>query len=32
LLFGSIFILFVYISFTKFLNVVLPAGILEGIL
>ena len=32
LIFGSIFILLIYISFTKFLNVALPAGILEGIL
>ena len=32
LLFGSIFVLVIYISFTKFLNVSLPAGILEGIL
>jgi len=31
-LFGSIFIILIYISFTKFLNVSLPAGILEGIL
>jgi len=32
ILFGSIFILVIYLSFTKFLNVQLPAGILEGIL
>ena len=32
LIFGSIFILVIYISFTKFLNVALPAGILDGIL
>ena len=32
LIFGSIFILVIYFSFTKFLNVALPAGILEGIL
>ena len=32
ILFGSIFILLIYLSFTKFLNVQLPAGILEGIL
>ena len=31
-LFGSIFIIFIYVSFTKFLNVALPAGILDGIL
>lgn len=31
-IFGSIFILVIYISFTTFLNVVLPAGIFEGIL
>ena len=29
---GSIFVLVIYISFTRFLNVALPAGILEGIL
>ena len=32
ILFGSIFILLIYLSFTRFLNVQLPAGILEGIL
>ena len=32
ILFGSIFILVIYLSFTKFLNVQLPAGIFEGIL
>jgi putative tricarboxylic transport membrane protein len=32
ILFGTIFILIIYLSFTKFLNVQLPAGILEGIL
>ena len=32
LLFGFIFILVIYISFTKFLNVALPAGIFKGIL
>ena len=31
-IFGFIFILVIYISFTKFLNVALPAGILKGIL
>ena len=31
-IFGSIFILVIYISFTRFLNVALPAGILDGIL
>ena len=31
-IFGSIFVLVIYISFTRFLNVALPAGILEGIL
>jgi putative tricarboxylic transport membrane protein len=31
-IFGSIFILLIYISFTRFLNVALPAGILDGIL
>ena len=32
ILFGSIFILLIYLSFTRFLNVQLPAGILEGML
>ena len=31
-IFGSIFIFVIYISFTRFLNVALPAGILDGIL
>ena len=31
-IFGTIFIFLVYLSFTKFLNVPLPAGILEGLL
>jgi len=29
---GTLFIFLVYLSFTKFLNVPLPAGILEGLL
>jgi len=32
ILFGAIFIVLIYISFTKFLHVSLPAGILKGIL
>jgi putative tricarboxylic transport membrane protein len=32
ILFGAIFIVVIYISFTKFLHVSLPAGILKGIL
>ena len=29
--FGTLFIFLVYLSFTKFLNVPLPAGILKGL-
>ena len=32
IIFGFIFIFVIYFSFTKFLNVALPAGIFEGIL
>ena len=32
LVFGAIFIVLIYLSFTKFLHVQLPAGILKGIL
>lgn len=32
IVFGFIFIVVIYISFTKFLNVALPAGIFKGIL
>ena len=32
LLFGAMFIILIYLSFTKFLHVQLPAGILKGIL
>jgi putative tricarboxylic transport membrane protein len=31
-IFGTLFITLVYLSFTKFLNVPLPAGIFKGLL